>query len=49
MAEARHNLEFLYDIEKCFWAQRAKLKLLCEHERNTKFFHAAVSRKKTCD
>ena len=47
LSNLKHELEFLYDCESSFWSQRAKLNWRALGERNTKFFHSFVNRRRT--
>lgn len=46
IADKRHQLEFYLDWENSYWLQRAKIKWNIEGERNTKYFHTMVSKRK---
>ncbi|KAA3470355.1 reverse transcriptase [Gossypium australe] len=42
----RGNLGHLYDIQEKYWAQRARIQLLREGDRNTRYFHVRVTSRK---
>ncbi|KAI9118465.1 hypothetical protein K1719_010797 [Acacia pycnantha] len=46
IGNTKHMLEFLYDCEASFWAQRAKIDWQTNDERNTKYFHTIANNRR---
>ncbi|KAL0920848.1 hypothetical protein M5K25_007863 [Dendrobium thyrsiflorum] len=44
---AKDNLIKFQDMEETYWKQKASSKLIMEGDRNTKYFHSLVSKKKS--